>query len=332
MSGPNQPIHVALARIAHRLLMNPRGWRVDALKEELGIADSTYRKYRKILQRDFDFLLDETGRTRVEEIVDGDARYLRLRELSDEQENERIGQVVAYTMARGMLGFLAHTDLYRDADGIFRDLLRSAKSLTNRYHLTNNLDRLIYSAPWAPKDYAGKNDIIKQICRGLFYRHRVRITYRALGAPIPREHVLEPLTLLEWKSGLYMVGRNDRYPDPATYAIDRIETVEVLSERFTYPSPAEYSPKKLMDGSFGVFREPGHQHHVELIFANDPALKQYLRERRWHPTQQWVDMPDGRLKMMFTVNSLVEVDPWVRGFGEKVVSRDLRGGGEDAKP
>ena len=49
------PIALNLACILHHMLIDPRGWRVEALKEEFGIADRTYRKYRGLLSEHFAF-------------------------------------------------------------------------------------------------------------------------------------------------------------------------------------------------------------------------------------------------------------------------------------
>ena len=73
------PLALNLARIVHRLLVDPRGWRVDQLMEALEIRPRTYRKYRGLLQEHFDHLLDPNGRLRILEVREGDARYLRIR-------------------------------------------------------------------------------------------------------------------------------------------------------------------------------------------------------------------------------------------------------------
>jgi len=44
-----EPIALNLARIVHRLLVSPRGWRKEALCDELDIAPRTYRKYKLLL-------------------------------------------------------------------------------------------------------------------------------------------------------------------------------------------------------------------------------------------------------------------------------------------
>ena len=40
---------------------------------------------------------------------------------------------------------------------------------------------------------------------------------------------------------------------------------------------------------------------VDLIFAATPWLKQFIRERLWHRSQTFEDLPDGRLRMRMQV-------------------------------
>lgn len=57
---------------------------------------------------------------------------------------------------------------------------------------------------------------------------------------------------------------------------------------------------------------------VELVFKNERWLKLYIRERRWHRSQELTDLPDGRLRLKLRVNNMVEVLPWIRSFGRDV--------------
>ena len=74
----DHPMSINLALIVAHLMTHPRGWRVDQLKQELGIADRTYRKYRKILIEEFPPFQRRDGSSSVLEIEDGRFKYLRI--------------------------------------------------------------------------------------------------------------------------------------------------------------------------------------------------------------------------------------------------------------
>jgi proteasome accessory factor B len=106
-----------------------------------------------------------------------------------------------------------------------------------------------------------------------------------------------------------------------TFAVDRILSVESRRERFEYPSPRGFDPVRHFADTFGIFVPPRKERkrtEVELVFANERWLKLYVRERRWHPTQEFKDLRDGRLHMKFRVDNLIEVLPWIRSFGGQV--------------
>ncbi len=67
-----------LALIVSHLLTHPRGWRVDQLKDELGIADRTYRKYRRVLMHEFPPFQRRDGSSSLCEVKDGKYTYLRI--------------------------------------------------------------------------------------------------------------------------------------------------------------------------------------------------------------------------------------------------------------
>jgi predicted DNA-binding transcriptional regulator YafY len=322
MAGPSDPLALNLARVTHRLMVDPRGWRVDRLMDELGIQPRTYRKYRALLQEHLERVLDPSGRWRVVEVRDGQARYLRLSAAGDAAEVREgfLGHVAAFWLARQVFGFAGDGDLNAALDGAWADLLGSVGDRDFTLgHLLRNVDRMLHAVPDAPKDYRGHEEAIAAVLRGLFFSRVLRLSYRSVPAAEPRDHVVHPLTVVVWRSALYLVAPYQLAGRPYLFALDRIESVEATGERFRYPSARDYDPEELFEGSFGIWQERGGTPtRVELHFAARPYLHRYLRERTWHPSQVFEELPDGRLGMTFTVTSMVEVTPWVRSFGGDV--------------
>ncbi len=316
--GPT--IALNLARILYRLLVDPRGWRVDALKSELGIADRTYRKYRALLQDEFNHLVDE-GHGLIVEVRDGDARYLRLAdsEVPEEEHPRFIARVAALELARQSFDFLRATDIGKDLEAFQQEFWARVGDRTFVFrHLLNDLDRKLYHVPDAPKDYSGQQRKVWDILHALVFCKRLLVSYDS-GRKTWGPQLVDPLTLLVWRSGLYVVARMKGGRKEYLLAVDRMTQVERTGETFRYPAKADYRPEKLLDGSFGIFRdEAAKTIDVELLFANNKWLKQYVTERRWHPTQKFEEQPDGRLRMTFTVRAMQEVERWVRSFGDEV--------------
>ncbi len=322
MSRPDHPIALNLARVVHRLLIDPRGWRVDRMMSELGIQPRTYRKYRAMLQDHGDLVVDPSGRWRVQEIREGNAAYLRLArdEVPPENRDGFLGQVSALWLARQVFTFAGDTPLKAALDSSWADLLGSVSDRSYTLtHLLRHLDRLLFVVPDAPKSYAGHAETVTTLLRALFYCRKVRLAYGAFEGEEPRTHVLCPLTLATWRSSLYLVAAYRPDSKPYLFAVDRIVDVEAADSRFRYPPPQVYDPADLFDGSFGIWQEPsGERVDVVLRFAPRPWLHRYLRERTWHPSQEFTEDADGWLRMTMQVTGTVEVVPWVRSFGPDV--------------
>ena len=322
MSGPDHPIALNLARIVHRLLVDPRGWRVDLLHEDLGVAPRTYRKYRGLLRDHLEHAIDPSGRWRIEEVAEGEARYLRLKVAEDSEENRQgfLGRLAGFWLARRLFEFSGDSELRDAAEGAWAEFVAGIKDKPFYLgHLLRNSERMLHYVPDRPKDYHGHEDHIAQLLRALFYSRQVELTYHSMSKDELTTHELCPLTLLMWRSALYLVASYKQDGHPYLFGIERIESVQTLPDRFRYPSPAEYDPAELFQGSFGIWQQPGARtQRVELRFAAEPWLHRYLKERTWHPSQVFTEDPQGRLHMTMDISSLVEVAPWVRSFGGDV--------------
>jgi len=305
------PIALNLARIVHRLLEDPRGWRVDRVREELEIAPRTYRKYRELLRDHF-----ESERLELVEVEQGEHRWLRLaaRRENTEARPEFLGEVASWWFARRLMGFGgALGSPLEDAWALLIESIEDRPFYLG--HLFRNLDRMLHHVPDAPKDYSDRGEDLALILRALFHCRALRFEHGE------RSREILPLTLVLWKSGLYVVG--DEEDRRLLFAVDRMSGLTLTRRRFRYP--ADYDPSRLFEGSFGIWQsEGGEDIEVDLVFAAKPWLHRYLRERRWHPTQIFEDLDDGRLRMQFRVASMVEVEPWIRSFGGDVESRDTR--------
>jgi predicted DNA-binding transcriptional regulator YafY len=317
MARPPLPEAMNLAKILFVLMTRPRGWRIDQLREELGIAERTYRKYRRALQDHFDYLMDAKGKSRIVEEPDGDAKYLRIREVDDEDRRHLLPPIISLHMARLMFGFLERTSIGQYLSEHLAESMRAVGDRAFVGHLFRDLDRMIYAVPNAPKDYSKKGEEITAILNGLFFRRVIAFDYLGLGKKEPARYLVEPYTLTLHRSSLYLIARPPTSREPITFAIDRLKNVSATDQRFDYPTG--YSPEKYFEGCFGIFRgQKDKRQEVELVFIADQSLHRSLLERQWIKSQKFQVQKDGCLKMSFKVRSLEEVVPWVRSFGNSV--------------
>lgn len=315
---PESPKAVNLARIVFRLLTDSRGVLVSDLLDEFNIKERTLRNYRQTLQEMPEFL-DSNGCSLVGIEGRGTERRLMLRH-SEDGEMPEIAYAVRFASlnyARQTFQFLGDTAL---GEGIAEFCQDYVARFRNRTYVLRDLpkdgNRKFYYLPYAPKDYTGRGSDVKTIINALTLNRRLSITYESSREPGPR--IVLPLTLVMWKSALYLIVMSSDRTRTYMMALDRIKSVKLQRHTFVYPHPGLYDPAKMLDGGFGIFVNPERrEREFVILFAPDSALHRDVQERTWHKSQRFETLPDGRLKMTFKVTSDTEVWPWIHSFGDK---------------
>lgn len=226
---PNDPINLNLARIVHRVMISPRGWRVAQMRDELGIAQRTYRKYRQLLQENFHPWLRRDGTSALVEIEDGDERYLRLRPPrvlgSTEPDLELL--TAAVFLARSMLMGSGVPALARAAELLTTDF---RASLRDRDFLLNGMlaeaERMFVVDAEAVDT---SSQVARELIRAVVNRRQVRT--RIDGEVV----VAAPVTLTLRSHGTYCTFIVDE--QPWELRLDEIAELTVLAETFTYAGP-----------------------------------------------------------------------------------------------
>ncbi|MDB9524383.1 YafY family protein [Oscillatoria sp. CS-180] len=148
--------------------------------------------------------------------------------------------------------------------------------------------------------------ILEQACQ---HQQRVWIRYATPGKPIS-ERQLDPYVLHFSRNNPYVTGWCHTRKEPRWFRVDRIQTIELIDETF------KVDPTFDREAHFAS----AFQHEVggvpqEMLIWFDVPTAPYIRERRWHPTQQIEEHPDGSLTLRFVVRGLNEVKRWVLFYG-----------------
>jgi predicted DNA-binding transcriptional regulator YafY len=116
-----------------------------------------------------------------------------------------------------------------------------------------------------------------------------------------------------------------------TFAVERIEELSLLEERFT---PIEELPAEAFPHSLGVHSGPPAR--VEIEFQ--PAVADYVRARQWHPSQQIHDDGAGGLRVTLDVCLDRALQSWILSFGPfarviapDALAREIAGQFEEAR-
>jgi WYL domain/ABC transporter len=76
--------------------------------------------------------------------------------------------------------------------------------------------------------------------------------------------------------------------------------------------------KEYLEGAGGILR--GDLVTVKVVFSKTVA--RYIKERLWHPSQRFRDLPNGQVEVTLRVADTLEVRQWILGYGVHAVVRE----------
>ena len=149
-------------------------------------------------------------------------------------------------------------------------------------------------------------------------RKEVRFDYHKLTGSKPEHRVVHPYHVGQIEHGWYVVAYDPARKGMRTFALQRIENLELLKSKFTR-DPA-FNARDHLGGGFGVWSyndKPKQPHEVRIRFEGYAA--RVIAERVWHPTQQIVALrKDGSaIEFQAVLYGLEEITRWILSWGGK---------------
>jgi len=183
--------------------------------------------------------------------------------------------------------------------------------------------------------------ILETLTRAARQRHRLRLQYRKPGVREGEWRVVDPYQLANVDGDWYLFAFDQMRKDIRTFVPARIQSVEVTGESFE--RPAKFELEKLLRDSFGVHSREGR---YSVILHFEESVADYIREKKWHSSQQLTELPGGGVEMRLQLSSLQEIRRWVLGWGGsatvvgppelgvsvQVAARKILGGGVTSVP
>jgi predicted DNA-binding transcriptional regulator YafY len=285
-----------------QLIDRPVGITVDDAATDLDCTVRTIWRDLRVLQDAGFPIYDDPG-------ADGRRSVWRVREEFKRSLPLKLtlAELAALVMSRELLAPVgasvlgpAVTAAYDKITGV---LSRDARALLDDMRQTVGV-RLLGAKLQAPA-----TDYVPRLQTALVERRQVRIRYHSYSTDRETERTVEPYHLTYFNGGLYLVAYCHLRKDVRIFAAERMRAVDVLRVRFM--PPAAFDPVTYLDNALGIVR--GDLVTVRVAFV--PSVARYIRERLWHPSQQFRDQPDGRLEVTLKVADTLEVRRWILGYG-----------------
>ncbi len=157
-------------------------------------------------------------------------------------------------------------------------------------------------------------EIFDALAKATAARHQLQLSYRKPGQTATELRLVDPYHLANINGEWFLFAYDHLRKDIRTFVPARIQRVKPSGKTFTRPQ--SFSLEKRLHDSFGV--QSGHEvWDVVIRFA--PRVADFIREKRWHASQQLRELSNGGIELRMRLSSLSEVERWVLSWGGNAV-------------
>jgi len=147
--------------------------------------------------------------------------------------------------------------------------------------------------------------IFDALAKAVAQRQQLELLYRKPGQKAePR--VVDPYHLANINGEWFLFAYDHARKDIRTFAPARIESAKPTGK--TFERSQKFSLEKRLRDSFGVHAGEGK---FEVVIRFAPRAADFIREKKWHPSQTLRDLKDGGAELTMRLSSLAEVERWV---------------------
>lgn len=152
-------------------------------------------------------------------------------------------------------------------------------------------------------------EIFDALAKAVAGRKQLKLTYRKPGQRETELRIVDPYHLANINGEWFLFAWCHLRKDIRTFAPARVKHLDETGK--TFVRPQRFSLDKRLRDSFGV-RSGNEQFDVVIRF--NEIVADYIREKRWHDSQQLKELPNGGVELRLKLSSLVEVERWVLGW------------------
>lgn len=152
--------------------------------------------------------------------------------------------------------------------------------------------------------------LIDTLARAAAHRHELKIEYRKPNRREPETRVVHPYHVANVNGDWYLFAFDSLRTALRTFVPARILSVEKTGR--TFPRPKKFDLDRQLRDSFGIHSGQGN---FTVVVRFTPEVADYIREKRWHPSQEIAPLDDGGLELRLRLGSLVEIRRWILGWG-----------------
>lgn len=156
--------------------------------------------------------------------------------------------------------------------------------------------------------------VFEALGRATAQKEQLELSYRKAGQREAELRVVDPYHLANINGEWFLFAYDHLRKDIRTFAPARIKSIRKTGK--TFERVQKFSLDKRLRDSFGVHAAEGE---FQVVIRFNAKAADYIREKRWHDSQQLKELKNGGVELSMKLSSLAEVERWVLNWGGNAV-------------
>jgi proteasome accessory factor B len=157
-------------------------------------------------------------------------------------------------------------------------------------------------------------EIFDTLAKATTARRQLELTYRKPGQQLAEQRVVDPYHLANINGEWFLFAFDHLRNDLRTFVPTRIKAIRATGK--TFERRKRFSLEERLRGSFGVQSGQGE---FDVVIRFHERVADYIREKKWHESQQLRELKAGGIELRLRLSSLAEVGRWVLSWGGDAV-------------
>lgn len=211
------------------------------------------------------------------------------------------------------LRYAAHL-LYQYADvPLFKDFKQAIEKINTRFELQLNpedqsIDKyVLFESAHSCSGYQW----ISEIYSAIRDRHLILFSYENIYKKTIKSYSVQPVLLREHRNRWYMIVWSSDRNDYLTFALDRIKSLQIISEKQRFRQ--DFDPSLFLKHSIGIMESSHVPEKVSLIIRS--PYDRLLKLEPLHPSQMIVEESDNQMHIQLDLHLNEELYHRILGYG-----------------
>ncbi|HEV2454452.1 MAG TPA: WYL domain-containing protein [Verrucomicrobiae bacterium] len=152
--------------------------------------------------------------------------------------------------------------------------------------------------------------IFEALARAVAGQSQLELEYRKPGAAKGEARIVDPYHLANVNGEWFLFAFDHARKDIRKFVPGRMQSIKPTGK--TFERSGKFSLEKQLRDSFGVHSGQGQ---YDVVIRFNPRAADYIREKKWHESQQLRELKNGGVELRLRLSGLVEIERWILSWG-----------------